>query len=271
MTDREKDDPTDLMRTATVKDNRRQTSRVGGPFNLTFSGMDAGHMIVGEGIVTDLSREGIGVRGNRFVKPGMHLALFIELPDSEDHFCIPDARVSWMMGGRFGLRVENLRLEDQSRLCNFLGMYRQQTPGRKEKRISSSRLSLANGGKMTMSWWKAEARSTAEKGKSAQERRKEPRISGRCKVRYSGSDDHKIIMGHATIVDLSRHGFGIEGARGLKEGMELALFLELPGADDKLCIPQAYVSWIDGRRFGVEVRGAKDRDPIWLECLANQW
>jgi hypothetical protein len=258
------------MLTATAKDNRRQAPRVGGRFNLTFSGMDAGHMIVGEGIVTDLSREGVGVRGNRFVKPGMHLALFIELPDSDDHFCIPDARVSWMIGGRFGLRVENLSLEDQSRLCNFLGMYQHEQSAGKQKRTSNSRSPIAHGGKTTMSWWKAEARSTAEKCKSAQERRKEPRISGRFKVRYSGSEDNKIIMGHAIIVDLSRHGFGIEGARGLKQGMEVALFLELPDADDKLCIPQAYVSWIDGRRFGVEVRGAKDRDPIWLECLASQ-
>jgi hypothetical protein len=121
-----------------------------------------------------------------------------------------------------------------------------------------------------MNWWKSEARSTEEKSKSGSDRRKEPRINGRFKVRYSGSDANKIVMGHATIVDLSRHGFGIEGARGLKLGMELALFLELPDADDKLCIPQAYVSWIDGRRFGVEVRGAKDKDPIWLECLASQ-
>lgn len=79
-------------------------------------------------------------------------------------------------------------------------------------------------------------------------------------------------MGHATIVDLSRYGFGLQGARGLKPGMELALFLELSDTNDTLCIPQAYVSWIDGRRFGVELRVARDRDkePVWLDCLAGQ-
>jgi len=268
--DWKKSGSTDLVLTAESKENRRQAPRIGGWFSLTFSGMDADHMIMGEGIVTDLSRGGVGVRGNRFVKPGMHLALFIELPDSEEHFCIPDARVSWMMGGRFGLRVETLSLEDQSRLCNFLVMHQQHKPDSDQRTISHSPLETANGGTTTMNWWKPEAQSTNGKGKPWDERRKEPRINGRFKVRYSGSHDSKIIMGHATIVDLSRHGFGIEGARGLKLGMELALFLELPDAEDKLCIPQAYVSWIDGRRFGVEVRGVKDKEPIWLECLTSQ-
>jgi len=52
--------------------------------------------------------------------------------------------------------------------------------------------------------------------------------------------------------------------------MELALFLELPDTSDTLCIPQAYVSWINGRRFGVELRAARDKDPIWLDALACQ-
>jgi hypothetical protein len=267
--DRSKGNATNLVLTTEPIENRRQLPRVVGPFNLTFSGMDKDHMIMGEGIVIDLSREGIGVRGNRFVKPGMHLALFIELPGSEEHFCIPDARVSWMMGSRFGLHVETLSLDDQSRLCTFLGTHQQLNPFRDQRGRANSRLETANGGTTTMNWWKSESQSPEEKSKSAADRRKEPRINGRFKVRYSGSDANKIVMGHATIVDLSRHGFGIEGARGLKLGMELALFLELPDADDKLCIPQAYVSWIDGRRFGVEVRGAKDKDPIWLECLAS--
>ena len=121
-----------------------------------------------------------------------------------------------------------------------------------------------------MSWWKSGPKSEDGKGKAGRERRKESRIGGQFKVRYSGSDDNKIVMGHATIVDLSRYGFGLQGARGLKLGMELALFLELPDTNDTLCIPQAYVSWIDGRRFGVELRAARDKEPIWLDCLAGQ-
>lgn len=121
-----------------------------------------------------------------------------------------------------------------------------------------------------MSWWRSGPISIDEKEKAGRERRKDPRIGGHFKVRYSGSDENKIIMGHAVIVDLSRHGFGLQGARGLKPGMELALFLEFPDTGDTICIPQAYVSWIAGRRFGVELRAATDKEPFWLECLVGQ-
>jgi hypothetical protein len=121
-----------------------------------------------------------------------------------------------------------------------------------------------------MNWWKSET-STVD-GRSniaARERRKDPRIGGQFKVRYSGMHDNEIIMGDATIVDLSRYGFGLKGARGLTLGMELALFLEMSDTNDSLCIPQAYVAWIDGRRFGVELRAAREKDPVWLEFLAG--
>ena len=121
-----------------------------------------------------------------------------------------------------------------------------------------------------MGWWKSDARSVHVKEKVGMDRRKEPRIGGHFKVRYSGSDADKIVMGHATIVDVSRNGFGLQGARGLKLGMELALFLEFPDTKDTLCIPQAYVSWIDGRRCGVEMRGVRVKELFSLECLVGQ-
>jgi hypothetical protein len=125
-----------------------------------------------------------------------------------------------------------------------------------------------------MSLWKSAA-STADESSdiAARERRKDPRIGGQFKVRYSGMHEGELIMGNATIVDLSRYGFGLKGARGLKPGMELALFLEMPDEmsdmNESLCIPQAYVTWIDGRRFGVELRAAREKDPVWLEFLAG--
>lgn len=121
-----------------------------------------------------------------------------------------------------------------------------------------------------MSWWKSGPKLIDEKEKAGKERRKDPRIGGHFKVRYSGADEDKIIIGYATIVDLSRHGFGLQGARGLKPGMELALFLELVDTNETICIPQAYVSWTAGRRFGVELRAAGDKEPFWMECLAGQ-
>lgn len=40
--------------------NRRREPRVGGPFGLTFSGVDEGRFMMGEGQVVDLSRGASG-------------------------------------------------------------------------------------------------------------------------------------------------------------------------------------------------------------------
>lgn len=121
-----------------------------------------------------------------------------------------------------------------------------------------------------MSWWKLRDRlSRRPHDEVGRERRKDPRIGGQFKVRYSGSHGGKIVMGHAMIINLSRYGFGLTGARSLQLGMELVLFLELSDMSESVCIPDAYVSWINGRRFGVELRAARDKAPIWLERLAG--
>lgn len=121
-----------------------------------------------------------------------------------------------------------------------------------------------------MSWWKFETSSAGNSSTiTTNERRQEPRIGGQFKVRYSGTHENGIIMGRATIVDVSRYGFGLTGGRGLKPGMELALFLEMSDMDESLCIPQAFVTWIDGSRFGVDLRAAREKEPVWLEFLAG--
>ncbi len=121
-----------------------------------------------------------------------------------------------------------------------------------------------------MSWWKSNAQHEADLALDGSERRRDPRIGGQFKVRYSGSDNNKIVMGYARIVDLSRYGFGLEGGRGIKQGMELALFLELPESDGPMCIPQATVSWTSGDRFGVELRAAREKDINWLERVSER-
>lgn len=120
-----------------------------------------------------------------------------------------------------------------------------------------------------MTWWKSSAKIRSESTSPGSDRRREPRIGGKFKVRYSGSDGDTILIGNGTIVDLSRYGFGILGNKRVKEGMELGLFLELPDLDSPLCIPQATVSWVDGRRFGVELRADRNKEPEWLEYLSE--
>ena len=121
-----------------------------------------------------------------------------------------------------------------------------------------------------MSWWKSDSTTSSSKTALAgAERRRDPRIGGTFKVRYSGAEDQKIVMGHATIVDLCRHGFGLTGARGLKQGMELALFIELPEAERPLCIPQVRVLWIDGQRCGIQLPPQKIGTMDWMDALLD--
>ena len=42
--------------------------------------------------------------------------------------------------------------------------------------------------------------------------------------------------------------------------MELALFVDIPGMEEPLCVAQSRVSWVEGRRFGVELGAMKLED-----------
>ena len=85
--------------------NRRGTERVPTQFSLMYSGMYEGRMLIGNGIVSNVSKSGIGILGNHRVKPGMDISLFIDLPGVEEPICIAEARVSWVSGRRFGVEM----------------------------------------------------------------------------------------------------------------------------------------------------------------------
>jgi PilZ domain len=97
-------------------DTRRMTERVPTQFSLMYSGMCDGRMVIGNGIVSNLSKSGIGIHGNHPVKPGMDLSLFIDLPGVEEPICIADSRVSWVSGRRFGVEMIAAKLEVQNEL-----------------------------------------------------------------------------------------------------------------------------------------------------------
>ena len=100
--------------------DRRHGSRTPALFSLLYSGMDSGQMLMGDGVVTNLSASGIGIRGNRSVQPGMELALFVDLPGVDEPLCIAQSRVSWVAGRRFGVELETLKLEEKNHLRFFL-------------------------------------------------------------------------------------------------------------------------------------------------------
>ena len=99
---------------------RRQGRRTPALFSLLYSGMAAGQMLMGDGVVTNLSASGIGIRGNLPVTPGMELAIFVDLPGVEEPMCIAQSRVSWVEGPQFGLELGTLKLEEQNHLRFFL-------------------------------------------------------------------------------------------------------------------------------------------------------
>lgn len=97
--------------------------------SLTFSGMDAKEMLIETGVVTDLCQDGIGIHAKRPLKPGMELALLINCPDSDEHLCIPEARVAWASGDRFGVSIGAMKPEDRERLHQMFASARCQLQG----------------------------------------------------------------------------------------------------------------------------------------------
>ena len=83
---------------------RRHSSRTPTFFALLYSCMDSGQMLIGDGVVSDLSSRGIGIRGNQLVTPGVTVTLFIDIPGMEEPFRITQSRVSWVEGWRLGWR-----------------------------------------------------------------------------------------------------------------------------------------------------------------------
>ena len=108
-------------------DNRRGTERVPAQFSLMYSGMSDGRMLIGNGVVSNVSKSGIGILGNQLVKHGMDLSLFIDLPGIEEPICIAETRVSWVSGRRFGVEMIAPKLDVQNELRFYVWnhLYRQ--------------------------------------------------------------------------------------------------------------------------------------------------
>jgi len=100
--------------------DRRRIMRVPTRFGLIYSGMDAGHMLIGDGMVTNLSEGGIGILGNRLVKLGMELALFVDLPGTKDPVCLSEGRVLWVAGRQFGVQLLTVQIDARHQLRSFL-------------------------------------------------------------------------------------------------------------------------------------------------------
>jgi Tfp pilus assembly protein PilZ len=99
---------------------QRGGDRIPLSFGLMYSGLDDSDVIMGDGTVVDLSRGGLGIRGNQPVKAGMELTLFLYLPDKEDPLFIVQTQVAWVHGHRFGVQLQHMTAREEHRLHRFL-------------------------------------------------------------------------------------------------------------------------------------------------------
>lgn len=113
-------DSGELRDTTVSNRERRRDQRLEGQLTLTFSGMDGKEMVIDTGTVTDLCQHGFGVHATRPLKSDMELALFIDCLNSDDHLCIPEARVAWAGGDCFGVSTRSMKPDDQERLRSML-------------------------------------------------------------------------------------------------------------------------------------------------------
>jgi hypothetical protein len=101
--------------------NRRQAPRPSVEFGLMYSAQDSsGELLMGDGMVTDLSPTGLGIRGNACVTPGMELTIFLYLPDGQDPLFVMEGKVAWAVGHRFGVEILKMNLRERNRLRYFL-------------------------------------------------------------------------------------------------------------------------------------------------------
>lgn len=99
---------------------RRRIPRAPVSFGLMYSGINGDDVLMGDGIVVDLSKGGLGIRGNHPVKVGMELTLFLYLPDGEDPLFVLEATVAWTDGRQFGMEIMKRSLREGNRLNAFL-------------------------------------------------------------------------------------------------------------------------------------------------------
>jgi len=101
--------------------DRRTEPRVSVDFRLMYSAQDDREaLIMGDGSVLDVSNNGLHIRGNAAVKPGLEMTLFLYLPDGQDPLFVLSARVAWSKGHQFGAVILKMNVRERNRLRYFL-------------------------------------------------------------------------------------------------------------------------------------------------------
>lgn len=99
---------------------RHRVPRAPISFGLMYSGIRGDDILMGDGTAVDLSKGGLGIRGNHPVKVGMELTLLLYLPDGEDPLFVLEAKVAWTGKRQFGVEIMKRSLREGNRLHTFL-------------------------------------------------------------------------------------------------------------------------------------------------------
>ncbi len=99
---------------------RRRMRRTRVSFGIMYSGINGDDVFIGDGNAVDLSKGGLGIRGNCPVNVGMELTLFLYLLDDEEPLFVSEATVAWTAGSLFGVEVKEVSLQDGDRMLSFL-------------------------------------------------------------------------------------------------------------------------------------------------------
>lgn len=94
-------------------------------------------------------------------------------------------------------------------------------------------------------------------------------MAGVSTISYTGIAGSRMAMGDNVIRRLSDNAMKIAGDSRVKQGMELALFLEVPGSERPLCIPQVRVLWLKGHRCGMQLPPQKVGTMDWMDALLD--
>lgn len=75
------------------------------------------------------------------------------------------------------------------------------------------------------------------------------------------------LIGHGTMLNVSRLGCQIAGTMPVSEGMQLRIWVTPPHREETLCVEEARVLWVKGHEFGVELRRLAPFHQRWLQSF----
>lgn len=92
---------------------------------VSYSGMDNGRFVLGDGTITATSAHRMQLRGDHPVKPGMELALMVAIPNSDDHLYLVGGQVSSSSLHSFEMDLQRVPEATREHLATLLNNFQE--------------------------------------------------------------------------------------------------------------------------------------------------